>query len=75
MVLIMGMKFKKEKAPDFGSIRLVNPDENYAKGYLLNSQDVPKLALITNAGDGSVAYCVDTGEMYIKHIGKWNEVK
>jgi hypothetical protein len=74
MVLIMGMQFNKEEAPDFGSIRLVNTNENYTKSYLLNSEDVPKLELITNAEDGSIAYCVDTAELYIKHIGKWNEV-
>ena len=75
MVVIMGMTFEKDEAPDFGSIRLTTPEQSHVKSYILNSEDVPKLELITNAGDGSLAYCVDTGEMYIKHIGKWNEVK
>ena len=75
MVVIMGMTFKNDEAPDFGSIRLTTVEQHYVKNYILNSEDVPKLELITNAGDGSLAYCVDTGEMYIKHIGKWNEVK
>lgn len=75
MVVIMGMAFEKDKAPDFGSIRLTTPEQSYIKDYILNTEDVPKLDLITNAGDGSLAYCVDTAKLYIKHIGKWNEVK
>ena len=75
MVAIMGMTFEKDKAPDFGSSRLTTPEQARVKSYILNTEDVPKLELITNAGDGSLAYCVDTAELYIKHIGKWNEVK
>ena len=75
MVVIMGMTFEKDKAPDFGSIRLTTPEQCRIKNYILNSEDVPKLQLITNAGDGSLAYCVDTAKLYIKHLGNWNEVE
>ncbi|MEE1282210.1 MAG: hypothetical protein UHK60_08195 [Acutalibacteraceae bacterium] len=71
---IMGMEFPKDKAPDFGSIRLVTAEHSNVKSYILNSSDVTKLDLITNAIDGSIAYCVDTGKLYIKHLNRWNEV-
>lgn len=71
---IMGMKFPKDEAPDFGSIRLVTDENADVKSYILNSLDVNRLDLITNALDGSIAYCVDTGKMYIKHLNRWNEV-
>lgn len=76
MVLIttMGMIFPKDQAPDFGSIRLVTAEQSYVKNYILNSSDTSKLDLITNAGDGSIAYCIDTSQLYIKHLNKWNEV-
>ena len=75
MVVIMGMTFQNDEVPDFGSIRLATVGQHYVKNYILNSEDVPKLDLITNAGDGSIAYCVDTGQLYIKHLGNWNEVE
>lgn len=71
---IMGMEFPKDEAPDFGSIRLVTAEHSNVKSYILNSSDVTKLDLITNAIDGSIAYCVDTGKLYIKHLNRWNEV-
>lgn len=75
MLVIMGMTFKADEAPDFGSIRLTAPEQCHIKSYILNSEDVPKLELITNAGEGSVAFCVDTNELYIKHLGRWSEIK
>lgn len=76
MILItkMGMTFPKNEAPDFGSIRLVTAENSDVKRYILNSSDVAKLDLITNAFDGSIAYCIDTGKLYIKHLNRWNEV-
>ena len=73
-VVIMGMRFPKDPPPDFGSIRLTRTYKNDVREYLLNSADVAKLNSITNANDGSTAYCVDTGDLYIKHIEEWKKV-
>ena len=70
----MGMSFDKGTEPNFGSIRLVRTCKNNVREYLLNSADVSKLNSIYNANDGSTAYCVDTGELYIKHIDEWKKV-
>lgn len=75
LITIMGMTFPKDEAPDFGSVRLVTAEQSYVKNYILNSEDISKLDLITNASDGSVAYCVDISQLYIKHLNKWNEVE
>lgn len=75
-ITIMGMNFDtvKDTIPDFGSIRLVDSNGQDANQYLLNSEDVSKLDLITNAGDGSLAYCLDTKTLYAKHEDTWKEV-
>lgn len=75
-VTIMGMNFDtaKEEVPDFGSIRLVDSNGQDANQYFLNSEDVSKLNLITNAGDGSLAYCLDTKKLYARHEDTWKEV-
>lgn len=70
----MEMEFDKGAEPDFGSIRLVRTYKNKVREYLLNSADVPKLNSIYNANDGSTAFCVDTGDLYIKHIDEWKKV-
>lgn len=75
-VTVLGMTFDtyKEEVPDFGSIRLVGSNGQNAYQYLLNSEDVPKLGLLTNAGDGSLAYCLDDKTLYAKHEDTWKEV-
>lgn len=67
---IMGMLFTDDKVPDFGSIRLTGVKGNVRK-YVLKSEDIGKLDLITNAASGSTAICVDTSDVYIKHDKTW----
>lgn len=75
-ITVMGMNFDtvKDTVPDFGSIRLVDSNGQNANQYLLNSEDIPKLDLITNAGEGSLAYCLDTKILYARHENTWKEV-
>ena len=68
--IIMGMVFT-DVPPDFGSIRLTKSRYNGVNEYILKSTDVSKLDSITNAADGSTAFCVNTKELYILHIGEW----
>lgn len=69
---IMDMFFKdKDNIPDFGSIRMVEAKKGNIRTYTLLSADVSKLDLITNAYSGSIAYCVDTGDFYVKHGTTW----
>lgn len=72
--IVMEMSFPIDAVPDFGSIRLTRTYKNNVREYLLNSSDVAKLNSITNANDGSTAYCVDTGDLYIMHMGEWKKV-
>lgn len=74
--VIMGMVFDTyaSEIPDFGSVRLVDSNGQNANQYLLNSEDIDKLDLITNAGDGSLAYCMDTKTLYARHENMWKEV-
>ena len=77
MYTIMGMKFDDdEPKPDFGSIELIEMHNNGTNNYTLNSADEDKLNQITNAGSGSLAYCIDTRKllMYSKPDNKWHEV-
>lgn len=63
-VIIMGMIFDEGSAPDFGSIYRVCERQNNVHDYGLNSADVSKLDLITNAAPGSTALCDDTADIY-----------
>ena len=74
MVWIMDMKFKDDEAPDFGSIEMVGKVYCGVRKYVLLSEDVSKLDLITNAGSGSAAVCADTGDVYIKHDETWYKI-
>lgn len=74
MVNVMGMLFPENAVPDFGTIRLTSSEGLEAKDYILNSADIDKLSLITNAGQGSTAFCTDTKKMYIKHLEEWVEI-
>ena len=56
---------------DLGSIRQVGNRFYNIKEYILKSIDVDKLKLLTNAEDGSTAWCTDTHELYMLHLGKW----
>ena len=60
---------------DLGSIRLTGYGQLRTKEFILNYEDVDKLDLLSDAGEGSTAFCVDTGQLYIKHEGIWKEVK
>ena len=65
--VVMGMVFDSESVPDFGSIYATKITRGDIKGineYGLNSDDVEKLDLITNAAYGSTALCDDTGDIY-----------
>ncbi len=42
--------------------------------YILKSSDVDKLQLISDAADGSNAFCLDTNELYVLHMGEWIKV-
>mgnify|MGYP000658198868 CR=1 FL=1 len=56
---------------DLGSIRQVGNRFYNIKEYILKSIDVSKLDLIEDAADGSTAWCTDTQELYILHLGEW----
>lgn len=56
---------------DLGSIRQVGNRFYNIKEYILKSVDLDKLKLINNAEDGSTAWCTDTQELYILHLGEW----
>ena len=56
---------------DLGSIRQVGNRFNNIKEFILKSTDVEKLKLIENANDSSTAWCTDTHELYILHLGEW----
>ena len=70
-VIVMDMIFNAENVPEFGSIRLTNKRYNSVNDYVLKSADVAKLDLITNAAEGSTAFCTDTYDLYILHVGEW----
>lgn len=74
---IMGMEFEYGKQPDFGSIRMTSSRYGGKNEYLLKSADVDKLNIIVEhngASDGSTAYCTDTGDLYLLHLGVWAKV-
>ncbi len=56
---------------DLGSIRQVGNRFYNIKEYILKSADVDKLKLLTDANDGSKAWCTDTHELYMLHLGEW----
>ena len=56
---------------DLGSIRQVGNRFYNVKEYILKSIDVSKLDLIEDANDGSKAWCTDTHELYMLHLGEW----
>ena len=62
-------------AVDLGSIRLTGYGQLNTKEFILNYEDVDKLNLCDLAGEGSTAFCVDTGQFYIKHENTWKEVQ
>lgn len=59
---------------DLGSIRLTGYGQLRTKEFILNYEDVDKLNLLSDTGEGSTAFCVDTGQLFIKHENKWKEV-
>lgn len=63
-IIIMGMAFEEGNVPDFGSIYRVSEGLYGVHEYGLNSEDVEKLDLITNAVPGSTALCDDTADIY-----------
>ena len=56
---------------DLGSIRQVDNRFYNIREYILKSTDVDKLKLLTNAEDGSTAWCTDTQELYMLHMNEW----
>ena len=60
---------------DLGSIRLTGYGQLNTKEFILNYEDVNKLNLLDDTGEGSTAFCVDTGQFYIKHENTWKEVQ
>ena len=84
MYIYMGMSFNSQMdVPDFGSItmnfvgtkELGYVEEGYKRfrKYTFQSTDFSKLALITNALDGSEAFAVDTGTTYVLYNKAWYE--
>ena len=59
---------------DLGSIRLIGYGQLRKKEFILNYEDIDKLDLLSDTGEGSTAFCVDTGQLYIKHENEWKEV-
>lgn len=84
MYIYMGMSFNSQMdVPDFGSItmnfvgtkELGYVEEGYKRfrKYTFQSTDFSKLALITNALDGSEAFAVDIGITYVLYNKIWYE--
>lgn len=63
-ISIMGMTFEEGSEPNFGSIYRVREGASGVHEYGLYSDDISKLALITNAAPGSSAQCDDTKDVY-----------
>ncbi len=63
-ISIMGMTFEEGSEPDFGSIYRIREGASGVHEYGLYSDDISKLALITNAAPGSSAQCDDTKDVY-----------
>lgn len=61
-------------AVDLGSIRLTGYGQLRTKEFILNYEDVDKLNLLSDTAEGSTAFCVDTGQLFIKHENEWKEV-
>ena len=59
---------------DLGSIRLTGYGQLNTKEFILNYEDADKLDLLRDTGEGSTAFCVDTGQLFIKHENEWKEV-
>lgn len=59
---------------DLGSIRLTGYGQLRTKEFILNYEDMDKLDLLSDTGEGSTAFCVDTGQLFIKHENEWKEV-
>ena len=59
---------------DLDSIRLTGYGQLRTKEFILNYEDVDKLDLLSDTGEGSTAFCVDTGQLFIKHENEWKEV-
>lgn len=69
---VCGMLFYDDsKAKDMKSVRFLEEHPNHVRDYILKSADIAKLDEINNAGEGSVAYCTDTGDLYMLHMGEW----
>lgn len=68
---ICGMLFADDKVIDMGSVKYLEEYPNHRRDYILKSIDVEKLNNINNAGEGSAAYCTDTGDLYMLHMGEW----
>ena len=62
-------------AVDLGSIRLTGYGQLNTKEFILNYEDVNKLDLLSDTGEGSTAFCVDTSQLFIKHENTWKEVQ
>lgn len=77
---ILGMIFRDdEEIPNLGGIKLNEQSSLNKKYYTLKSEDIDKLNLLLDkkhsvTGSGSMAYVVDTKQLYICHGGEWFEV-
>ena len=62
-----------EYGHEIGSIRLTGYEQMNKKEYTLLSEDADRLdeVVTENVGNGSTAYCVDTRELYVLHLGTW----
>lgn len=69
---VAGEIYNDDETVDLGSIEL---RKNNTREYLLDSTDVDKLNSMKKAPDGSIAWCTDTSELYIKHNGEWKKQK
>jgi hypothetical protein len=65
---VMGINFKDGESPDVGSVRRTN--YSGVNDYILKSEDLEILDKIDTA-EGSTAFCTDTAELYILHMGEW----
>ena len=67
-VNIMGINFKNGESLNVGSVRRIN--YSGVNDYILKSEDLEILDKIDTA-DGSTAFCTDTCDLYILHMGEW----
>jgi len=68
-----GVRYENEEdMPDIGGFKCTEVTGDNVRGYYGLSSGIDTFTeAVDYAGDGSTAYCVDTGEMYLCFDGTW----